>query len=141
MILADLVDLAVRRFEHGGDLSDLGSLRKPGELIGGHGQVSARRFVDVVAVNTEELFIKIAMERPSLRVELIVTSGLSHRKGALVFTALRAVDVPVFTSGVFLIGFAVPRGLSMLTLKIAPPRKGGRGGCSVKVSVRVSMEP
>ena len=41
---------------------------------------------------------------------MIVTSGLGHRKGALVFTALRAVDVPVFTSGAFLIGFAILRG-------------------------------
>ena len=41
---------------------------------------------------------------------MIVTSGLGHRKGALVFTALRAVNVPVFMSGAFLIGFAVPRG-------------------------------
>ena len=41
---------------------------------------------------------------------MIVTSGLGHRKGALVFTALRAVDVPVFTSGAFLIGFTIPRG-------------------------------
>ena len=81
----DLVDLAVCRFEHGGDLSDLGSLRKLGELIGGHGQVSARRFVDVVAVNTEEIFVKIAMERPPLRVKLVVASVLSHRNGALIF--------------------------------------------------------
>ena len=42
---------------------------------------------------------------------MVVMSGLSHRKGALVFTALRAVDVPIFTSGAFLIGFTVPRGV------------------------------
>ena len=41
---------------------------------------------------------------------MVVTSGLGHRKGALVFTALRAVDVPIFTSGAFLIGFTVLRG-------------------------------
>ena len=141
MILADLVDLTVHRFEHGGDLGDLRSLREPGELVGGHGQVSAWSLVDVVTVDTEKIFVKVAMERPPLRVELVVASGLSHRKGTLVFMALRAVDVPVFTSGAFLIGFAVPRGMSMMTLKIAPPRKGRRGGCSVKVSTRVSIEP
>ena len=107
MILADLVDLVVRRFEHGGNL---GSLWEPGELVGGHGQVSARSFVDVMAIDTEELFVKVAMERPPLRVKLVVTSGLGHRKGTLVFTALRTVDVPVFMSGAFLIGFTVPRG-------------------------------
>ena len=36
-----------------------------------------------------------------MRVELVVMSGLGHRKGA--------VDVPVFTSSAFLIGFAVLR--------------------------------
>ena len=66
-------------------------------------------FVDVVTVDTEKIFIKVAMERPPLRVKLVVASGLSHRKGALIFTALRVVDVPVFASGMFLIGFAVPR--------------------------------
>ena len=40
---------------------------------------------------------------------MVVTSGLGHHKGALVFTALRAVDVPIFTSGAFLISFAIPR--------------------------------
>jgi len=110
LILADLVDLAVRRFEHGGDLGDLGSLREPSELVGGHGQVSAWSFVDVMTVDTEKIFVKVAMERPPLRVELVVTSGLSHRKGALIFMALRVVDVPVFTSGAFFIGFTVPRG-------------------------------
>jgi len=41
---------------------------------------------------------------------LVVANDLGDRKDALVFMALRAVDVPVFTSGVLLIGFAVPRG-------------------------------
>ena len=40
MILDDLVDLAVRRFEHGGDLGDLGSLWEPSELVGSYSQVS-----------------------------------------------------------------------------------------------------
>ena len=48
----DLVDLAVRRFKHGGDLGDFWHLWKPSELIGSHDQVGAWGFVDVVAVNT-----------------------------------------------------------------------------------------
>ena len=66
MILADLVDLAVRRFEHGGDLGDLRSLREPGELVGSYSQVSTWSFVDVVTVDTEKIFIKVAMEQPPL---------------------------------------------------------------------------
>ena len=66
LILADLVDLAVRRFEHGGDLGDLGSLREPGELIGSYIQVSTWSFVDVVTVDTKKIFVKAAMERPPL---------------------------------------------------------------------------
>ena len=40
---------------------------------------------------------------------MVVTSGHGHHKGVLISTALRTVDVPIFTSGAFLIGFAVPR--------------------------------
>ena len=78
MILADLIDLAVHRFEHGGDLGDLGSLREPSELIGGHGQVGTWGLVDVVAVNTDKFVIEVALELawPSLQVELIVVSSL-----------------------------------------------------------------
>ena len=113
------------RFKHSGDLGELGRLREAGELVGGHRQIGAWSLEDVVTVNAEELFVEVAMERPSLRVELVVASGLSHREGTLVFTALRAVDVPVFTSGAFLIGFAVPRGLSILTLKWHHLEKAG----------------
>ena len=109
MILADLVDLTVRRFEHGDDLGDLGSLREPSELVGSYSQVSTWSFVDVVTVDTDKIIVKVAMERPPLRVELVVVSGLSHRKGALIFMAMCAVDIPVFTSGAFLIGFAISR--------------------------------
>jgi hypothetical protein len=35
------------------------------------------------------------------------------------------VDISVLVSGVFLLDLAVPRGLSTLTLKIAPPREEG----------------
>ena len=139
--MADLVDLAVRRFKHGGNLGELGRLREAGELIGGHCQIGAWSLEDVVAVNAEELFVEVAMERPSLRVKLVVTSGLGHRKGTLVIAALCAVDVPVFTSGAFLIGFAVSRGAVDADVEDRAPRKGGRGSCSVKVSARVSVEP
>ena len=141
MNLSDLINLTVCRFKHSGDLGELGRLLEVCKLVGGHHQIDAQSLEDVVAVNVEEFFVEVAMEGPSLRVKLVITSGLGHRKGALVITALRAVDIPIFTGGAFLICFAVPRGLSMLTLKIVPPRKGRRGGCLVKVSTRGSVEP
>ena len=66
LILADLIDLAMCRFKHGGDLGDLRCLREPGELIGSHGQVGAWGLVDVVAVNTDKLIVEIALKWPSL---------------------------------------------------------------------------
>ena len=124
LILADLVDLAVRRFKHGGDLGGLRCLREPGELIDSHGQVGAWGLVDIVAINMDKLIVKVVLELlwPSLRVKL----SLGHRKGSLVCSALRTVDVPVDASDAVLLGFPFPRGLSTLTLKIAPPRKGGK---------------
>ena len=72
MILADLVDLAVCSFEHCGDLGDFWRLFKMGELIGGHGQVSAWGLVDVVAVNMDKFIVEVALELawPSLQVKL-----------------------------------------------------------------------
>ena len=72
------IDLAVRRFKHGGDLGDLRCLREPGKLIGGHGQVGAWGFVDVVAENTDKFIVEVVLEWswPSLRVELIIASSL-----------------------------------------------------------------
>ena len=55
MILADLVDLAVRRFKHGGNLGDLRCLWELGELIGGHSQDGAWGLVDVMAFNTKKI--------------------------------------------------------------------------------------
>ena len=115
----DLIDLAMHRFKHCDDLGDLWHLRELGELIGGHCQIGAWSLVDVVAINMDKLVVEVVLEWPSLRVKLL----LGHRKGDLVCSALRTVDVPVLTSGAFLLGFAVPRGLSMLMLKILPPRK------------------
>ena len=76
MILADLVDLAVCSFEHCGDLGDFWRLFKMGELIGGHGQVSAWGLVDIVANNTDK-FVEVVLEWawPPLRVELFVASS------------------------------------------------------------------
>ena len=59
-----------------------------------------------MAVNAEKLIIEVALERPSLRVKLL----LDHRKGNLVCSALCVVDVLVLTSGAFLLGFTVSRG-------------------------------
>ena len=78
LILADLADMAVCSFEHCGDLGDFWRLLEPGELIGGHGQVSAWGLVDIVANNTDK-FVEVVLEWAwlSLRVELIVASSLS----------------------------------------------------------------
>ena len=59
-----------------------------------------------MAINTDKLIIEIALEWPSLRVKLL----LDHRKGDLVCSALQTIDVPVLTSGAFLLGFTVLRG-------------------------------
>ena len=72
MILADLIDLAVCHFKHGGDLGDLWCFLEPDKLIGGHSQVGAWGLVDIVAVDTDEFVIKVMAEWvwPPLRVEL-----------------------------------------------------------------------
>ena len=66
MILADLIDLTVCRFKHGGNHGDLGCLREPGELVGGHCEIGAWGLVDVVAINVDKLVIEVALEWPSL---------------------------------------------------------------------------
>ena len=72
MILADLVDLAVRNFKHCGDLGDRWRLLEPSELISGHGQVGAWGLVDIMAIDTDEFIIEVVAEWawPPLRVEL-----------------------------------------------------------------------
>ena len=123
-------------FKHGNDLGELGRLREAGELVGSYCQISARSRENVVSINTEKLFIEVALEWYSLRVELL----LGHHEGVLVCSALCVVGILVLASGAFLLGLAVPGGLSMLTLKIAPPGRGGRGNCLAEDSARVSME-
>ena len=51
---------------------------EPGELIGGHGQVSAWGLVHVVAVDMDKFIVEVALEWawPPLRVELFVASSL-----------------------------------------------------------------
>ena len=58
--------MTVCRFKHSGDLGELGRLRQAGELDSGHRQIGAWSLDDVMAVNTEKLFIEVAMEWPSL---------------------------------------------------------------------------
>jgi hypothetical protein len=51
------------------------------------------------------------------------------------------VDVLVLAGGAFLLSFTILRGLSMLTLKIAPSWNGGGRSSSVVISATVSVEP
>ena len=76
--MVDLVDLVVCHFKHGGDLGDLWCLLESSELIGGHGQVGAWGIVDIVAVDTDEFIIEVALEWawPPLLVELFIVSIL-----------------------------------------------------------------
>ena len=117
----DLVDLAVRRFKHGGDLGDFWRLWKSSELIGSHGQVGAWSFVDVVAVNMDEFIVEVAVELvwPSLQVKL----SLGHRKGSLVCSALCTIDVPIDAGGVVLLGFPFPQGAIDADVEDCTPMK------------------
>ena len=49
LILANLVDLVVRRFKHGSDLGDFWRLLEPSKLISSHDQVGAWGLVDIMA--------------------------------------------------------------------------------------------
>ena len=111
LILANLINLTVCHFKHGGDLGELGRLREASELIGGHCQIGAWSLEDVVAIDVEKFFVKVAVEREwsSLRVKPIIPSSLGPRDGCLVFSPLRAVDVSVLPSNTLLLSLAVPR--------------------------------
>ena len=98
--------MTVCRFKHGGDLGELRRLREVGELIGGHCWIGAWSLEDVVAINTEKLFVEVALEWYSLLVKLL----LSPHKDILICSALCVVDVLILTSGALLLGFAISRG-------------------------------
>ena len=77
LILADLVDLAVCKFKHCGDLGDFWRLLEPSKLISGHGQVGAWGLIDIMAIDTNEFIIEVVAEwawRP-LRVELLFVAS------------------------------------------------------------------
>ena len=78
MILADVVDLAVRCFKNGGDPGDLRCLREPGELVGGHGQVGVWGLVDVVALNTDKFVIGVSVAFLTNRAEPRLAQGQPH---------------------------------------------------------------
>ena len=58
----DLVDLEVRSFKHCGNLGDLWRLLELSELISGHSQIGACGLVDIMAVDTDEFVIEVAVE-------------------------------------------------------------------------------
>jgi len=107
----DLIDLAVSRFKHGGDLGELGRLRETSELVGGYCQIGAWSLEYVMAVDAEKFFVKVAVEREqsSLRVKPIIPSSLDLCDGCLVLSPLRAVNVLAFPSSALLLSFVVPR--------------------------------
>ena len=86
-------------------------MREMSELISGYRQIGAWSLEDVVAVDAEEFFVEVAVERErsSLRVKPIIPSSLGPRDGCLVFSPLRVVDVSVLPSNALLLGFAVLR--------------------------------
>ena len=96
----------MHRFKHGSDLGDLRCLRKPGKLVGGHGQVGTWGLVDIVVVNTDKFVVEVALELvwPSLRVEL----SFSHHKGTHICSVLRTIDVHIDIGNVVLLGFPFP---------------------------------
>ena len=106
----NLIDLTVSRFKHGGDLGELEHLRETSKLVGGYYQIGAWSLEDVVAIDVEEFFIEVAVERErsSLRVKLIILSSLGPHDGCLVFSSLRMIDIPVLPSNALLLSFAVP---------------------------------
>ena len=80
-------------------------------LISGHGQVGAWGLVDIMAIDTDEFIIEVAMEWawPPLRIELFsITSSLGYHNGGLIRSALRTFGVSIDESCAVLIGFSVP---------------------------------
>ena len=111
-------------------------MRETSKLVYGYCQIGAWSLEDVVAVDPEEFFVEVAVERErsSLRVKPIIPSSLDPRDGCLIFSSLRAVDIPVLPSNMLILDFAVSR-------RAIDADDGGRRNCSEKVSARVSVEP
>jgi hypothetical protein len=107
----DLVDLTVRRFKHCGDLGDLQRLFEPSKLIGSHGQVGAWSLVDVMAIDTNEFIVDVALEKAwsTLQVESFpIVSGFSEHDGSLVRLALGVVGIPIDVRHAILLIFSIP---------------------------------
>ena len=62
-------------------------------------------------------------------------------QGQLRLLGTAQVDIPVDVAAWSSSVSPSCEGLSTLTLKILPPRKGAKGGCTVVVSATVSIEP
>ena len=77
LILANLVDLAVRSLKHCDDLGDFWRLLEPSKLISGHDQVGAWGLVDIMAIDTDEFVVEVVAEWawPPLRVELFCVAS------------------------------------------------------------------
>lgn len=60
LIMANIIDLAMRCLYHCGDHGDLRRLWQSAELIGGDGEVSARSLIDLVVSNAHEFDVQIA---------------------------------------------------------------------------------
>ena len=127
LILADLIDLTVSRFKHGGDLGELGRLRETSEPIGGDCQIGAWSLEDVVAIDVEKFFVEVMVERErsSLRIKTIIPSSLGPRDGCLIFSSLRAVDILVLPSSALLLGFGISRRAVDADLEDRAGRVGG----------------
>ena len=59
----DLIDLTVSHFKHGGNLGELRRLRETSELVGGYCQIGAWSLEDIMAIDVEEFFVEVMVER------------------------------------------------------------------------------
>ena len=86
-------------------------MRETSELVGGYCQIGAWSLEDIMAIDVEEFFVEVVVERErsSLRVKPIIPSSLGPCDGCLIFSPMCAVDVSVLPSTALLLGFAVSR--------------------------------
>jgi hypothetical protein len=69
-------DLDRHFFEHGGGLSELRSLLEPTKLVHGHSEVGARRWLDLMPVDLNELLVEVTGDVvASLLVSVSATGG------------------------------------------------------------------